>query len=107
MTDRIESVPQLQAATVLLALIQEDAPAPTWVLDRRGDQLHGQLHGPNADRRNALAAWQRVIGAGPVTTHPSGGMLHLGIRGSYEGVPVEVTTLVPVTCATCEAGDAA
>lgn len=50
---------------------------------------------PDRHQRTTLAAWQRVIGAGPVQTCParSGGQ-RLTITGSYMGIAVHVTTTV-------------
>ena len=105
MTDRIESVPQLQAATALVALVQEDAPPASWEVSESGRRLSGQIvmpSGTDADRRNALAAWQRVLGAGPVETVPTGTREHISVSGSYDGIPVRVVTIVFAhACPTC------
>lgn len=89
-----EPMTQLRAALALVALIQEDAPAVQWRLDDNGRYLRGQLFGPQGSRRPAMAAWQRVIGAGPVESNQSGHDEHLSISGSYEGIPVDVVTIV-------------
>lgn len=92
-----EPLTQLRAATTLVVLIQEDAPAADWRLAEDGRSLRGQLLSFNADdvaRRAGIAAWQRVIGAGPVEARVHLGREHLVIEGSYEGVPVEVSTIV-------------
>lgn len=45
-------------------------------------------------RRHTLSAWQRVIGAGPATTQRLGATDQLTVTGSYEGIPVRVSTMV-------------
>lgn len=89
---------QLAVATEFVKLLQEDAPAASWTLPTAGTRLEGQLTMPGStdtDRRRALATWQRIIGAGPVTSTPFGGHCsHLTITGSYEGIPVQVATIV-------------
>ena len=90
-----EPLTQLRAATTLVSLIQEDAPAGMWSIPTAGICLEGILtRGSDTDRRQGLAAWQRIIGAGPVTSRANGGNEHLTVSGSYEGVPVEVATIV-------------
>lgn len=92
-----EPLTQLRAATTLLQLIQEDAPAAEWSLDHRGRTLSGHLMTRGAtdtELRQGLAAWQRIIGAGPVSTARHAGTDHISIEGSYEGVPVRVVTIV-------------
>ena len=92
-----EPLTQLRAATALLALVQEDAPAAEWALDHHGHRLVGQLlpsGGTDADLRRGLIAWQRVIGAGPVSTASHMGADHISVEGSYEGIPVRVVTIV-------------
>lgn len=111
---------QIRVITALLDLAQEDAPSIQW---RIADDtqlgyavmahLEGHiLTGTDTERRHGLAAWQRVIGAGPVEVRDAGPREHLHIRGSYHGVSVEVVTIVDACCAHCqghdvEAGEAA
>lgn len=92
-----EPLTQLRAATTLVALIQQDAPAPCWTVADDGCRLEGQLmmhEATDTERRQALAAWQRILGAGPVASSSHAGSEHIRVRGSYEGVPVEVATIV-------------
>ena len=91
-------ITQVTVATALVTLLQENAPAATWHLPTAGTRLEGQLTMPGStstDKHKALAEWQRIIGAGPVTSVPVGDCrTHLTISGSYEGVPVHVATIV-------------
>ena len=92
-----------------MALVQEDAPAATWEMADDGRQLHGHvlmLDRADAERRQALEAWQRVIGAGPATVRPVQGRDHVSVTGSYEGVPVRVVTIVDGQCPTCGTNEA-
>lgn len=101
LTEREEHA-QLHVASTLLALVQEDAPAALWRMDSDGAYLDGQIFGDtDTDRRRGLAAWQRVIGSGPVETTQVGAHSHLTVRGSYEGVPVSVVTVVAADLAPC------
>lgn len=97
-TSRRVEFDQVSTALDLVKLLQEDAPAASWTLPTTGTRLEGQLTMPGStdtDRRRALATWQRIIGAGPVTSTPVGGHCsHLTITGSYEGIPVQVATIV-------------
>ncbi|USY19687.1 hypothetical protein NE857_31410 [Nocardiopsis exhalans] len=120
-----EPLTQLRAATTLVTLIQEDAPAPKWEIADDGRRLDGQLFMHDAtdtdrrldgqlfmhdatdtDRRQALLAWQRVLGAGPVEVRPVGISEHISVSGSYEGVPVRVVTIVDGQCPTCGTNEA-
>lgn len=114
-----EQVDQIRAITTLLRLAQEDAPTVQWKVydDRQLNRtmlphLDGHLF-VQGDRKRlqGLAAWQRVIGAGPVQADPVGVREHHTIRGSYEGLAVEVTTTVDAPsycCSGCQGhGDAA
>jgi len=95
-------VDQALAATVLVALVQEDAPQVTWRLDRRGHLESLVVGDTDQEKRRGLAAWQRVIGAGPVTVLGTSGMRStITIRGSYEGIPVEVSAVVAADLAPC------
>lgn len=89
---------QVTTGLVLVKLLQEGAPAAQWLMSDRGTRLDGQLmmhDSSTTDKRKALAEWQRILGAGPVTSAPVGdGRAHLAITGSYEGVPVNVATIV-------------
>lgn len=89
---------QVATGLVLVKLLQEGAPAAQWLMSDRGTRLDGQLmmhDSSTADKRKALAEWQRIIGASPVTSMPVGDhQLHLAITGSYEGIPVNVATIV-------------
>lgn len=89
---------QVTTGLVLVKLLQEGAPAAQWLMSDRGTYLDGQLMmhtSTSTDKRRALAEWQRILGAGPVTsTTISDGRAHLSIVGSYEGVPVNVATIV-------------
>ncbi|SIO86980.1 hypothetical protein BQ8420_14565 [Nocardiopsis sp. JB363] len=81
----------MTTATVLLALIQEDAPAALWELAPDGRTLAGELFGAQEDRRPAMVTWQRVIGTGPVvSTCLTGRDEYLVTRDSYEGISVTV-----------------
>lgn len=104
-----EPLTQLRAATTLLQLIQEDAPAAKWEMDDDGHRLDGHilmLDSTDVDRRQALAAWQRILGAGPVEVRPVGANEHISVSGSYEGVPVRVVTIVDSQCPTCGTNEA-
>jgi hypothetical protein len=95
LVDTTDDTAQTTTAETLARLTREDAPAVDWALPDDGRSLEGQLFGEDDDeRRRGLAAWQRVIGAGPVQAHSSEDHLHLRIHGSYEGLAVKVVTLV-------------
>lgn len=103
LAEKRQPTTQLQAAEALVLLLAEGAPAVQWRIGHRG-VLDGQYFGEtDTERRRALAEWQRIIGAGPVaTTAELGPTQHLAVRGSYEGVPVTVTTIVSShTCSSC------
>lgn len=88
---------QTTTAETLAALTREDAPAALWRLGAyAGEGLEGQIVGDQdgTSRRRALAAWQRVLGAGPVEARRIGDAEHLYVRGSYQGVAVTVVTVV-------------
>ena len=105
MNQPTEPITQLRIATALVDLIQEDAPAATWDVAERGRRLTGQIimpTGTDTDRRRALAAWQRILGAGPVTSSPVGHTEHISVSGSYEGIPVRVVTIVDIESAVVE-----
>lgn len=119
-TDSQPPVDQIRATTTLLALIQEGAPSARWLLP--ADTQLGYTHlphleghlttGTDRERLSGLAEWQRIIGAGPVDVTRVGIREHHKIRGSYEGLAVEVLTIVdgaPVCCDQCQGhdGDAA
>lgn len=92
-----EPMTQLRAATALVLLIQEDAPAAVWEISETGNALSGHimmLSGTDNDRRQAMAAWQRVLGAGPVSASRVRDKDHLSVAGSYEGIPARVVTIV-------------
>lgn len=97
---RPSGLTQVTVATELVKLLQEDAPAATWHLPTSGTRLEGHLTMPGStdtDKHKALAEWQRITGAGPVTsTTISDGRTHLTITGSYEGIPVTVATIVDI-----------
>lgn len=98
-----QTATQLQAAEALVLLLAEGAPAVQWTIRPRG-VLTGQFFGAtDAERRRALAEWQRIIGAGPVKVSAElGPTQHLTVAGSYEGVTVTVTTIVSShTCSSC------
>jgi len=93
---------QTAAITALAHLHAEDAPAIQWTLTDNAQvppRLEGLIHPRTTDpgryQRHAMAAWQRVIGAGPVLRDPArGGGERLTITGSYLGVAVIVGTTV-------------
>lgn len=102
-----EPMTQLRAALALVALMQEDGPALYWSVEHTPVRLNGMLHADtDTDKRAGLSAWQRVIGAGPVTAVPNGPREHLEVNGSYEGVPVRVVTIVTAACPTCGTNEA-
>lgn len=112
--DRATRLPfnQTEVAEALVKLTREDAPTPTWFVNDTGPQLIGTLYletGTDTDRRNGLLAWQRVIGAGPVHTETRDSKTRLTVTGSYEGVPVRVSTSVRSEehCECCPVGAAA
>ena len=91
------------AAIATLALLRtEDAPTIQWTLTDDAQvppRLEGHIHprttAPDRYQRHALAAWQRVIGAGPITVDPArGGGERLTAIGSYEGIAVHVRTTI-------------
>ncbi|WP_304455922.1 hypothetical protein [Nocardiopsis sp. YSL2] len=88
---------QKLAATTLLALVTEDAPPAEWTLSADEPGLYGHVFADHDERAQleGLAAWQRVLGAGHVRHSTAGDYDHLSIKGSYEGVPVEVITMIP------------
>ena len=95
---------QGRALDVLSRLRLEDAPSAQWTLhdERRlslpsaeSTALHGHLMaGTDDELRRGLSAWQRIIGAGPVTSVSVGDTLQLYITGSYEGLSVGMVTVV-------------
>lgn len=99
-----EPITQIRATTTLLRLAQEDAPSAKWTVgDGRNlaytfsgaHALEGHLlDGTDDELRRGLAAWQRIIGAGPVDVRPVGDTLQLYITGSYEGLAVGMVTVV-------------
>lgn len=109
-----EPITQVRAITTLLALIQEEGtPSTQWrVADadqlgyRSMADLEGHLlTGTDTEKRRGLSTWQRIIGAGPVEVRDSGPREHLIIRGSYDGVSVQVITIVDACCAYCQDQD--
>ena len=83
------------ALHVRTMLAAKDAPDVQWrttptrleaVLSRADFTPQGQLRG--------LAAWQRVLSAGPVQIRPSGHFDFHEVTGSYDGVEVTVSTIV-------------
>ncbi|MEV2274064.1 hypothetical protein AB0I72_00630 [Nocardiopsis sp. NPDC049922] len=87
---------QNKAAAALAELVREDAPAVAWELPPDHQKLYGLLDAASThDHFVGLAAWQRVIGAGPLTHATAGEWQHLTATGSYEGVPVEVVAMIP------------
>ncbi|MFC9089022.1 hypothetical protein [Nocardiopsis dassonvillei] len=103
MTEPIKPRTQTEALAVLARLAAEGAPPVEWTITT-GDgtdrlQARGLMFttGPDLDRvrRVGLATWQRIIGAGPVTTSRAGAYERLAITGSYEGLPVRVSTMLP------------
>ncbi|WP_304452859.1 hypothetical protein [Nocardiopsis sp. YSL2] len=88
---------QQRLAETLLALVVEDASPAEWTLSADEPGLYGHVFADNDERAQleGLAAWQRVLGAGPVTHAVAGDYDHLSITGSYDGVPVEVITMIP------------
>lgn len=87
---------QHAAARALADLVREDAPTVEWGLPHDHRKLHGHLHAATTrDHLTGLAAWQRVLGAGPVTRAAAGDWQHLTVTGSYSGVPVDVVAMIP------------
>jgi hypothetical protein len=89
------SLAQRPAATALTRLLGEDAPTLLWVLRPEGRLQGAPVVDTDQDRLRALATWQRIIGAGPVTITPEGDTEeNHTIVGSYDGIPVKVSTVV-------------
>jgi hypothetical protein len=88
---------QQRLAETLLALVAEDAPPAEWALPDTEPGLYGHVFADHDERAQleGLAAWQRVLGASHVKHAVAGDYDHLSIKGSYEGVPVEVITMIP------------
>ena len=117
---RTTPITQTEVTRALATMIGEGAPSARWSMP--DDTQLGYTHlphleghlttGTDRERRSGLAEWQRIIGAGPVDVTRVGIREHHKIRGSYEGLAVEVLTIVdgaPVCCDQCQGhdGDAA
>ena len=83
------------AVHVRALLAAEDAPAVQWrTTPTRLEAVLSQVDFTPQEQLRGLAAWQRVLGAGPVQVRPTGVFEFHEISGSFQGVEVTVSTIL-------------